>query len=252
MQVISIVNRRGGVGKTATAHALGAGLAHRGHRVLFVDLDSQGNLTFDLGVTLGTMLGSMDLLTRREVPADLIRHAGDNMDLIPAETGLALADVTLTQTGREYRLKEALKPIREQYDYVIVDTPPALGILTINALTASDSCIIPAQAEIHSIQGIQLLQDAIIAVQDYTNPQLKVSCILLTRYNGRAILSRDMREQLERIAGLTGTTLFKTPIRECIAIKEAQALQTDIFTYSPKSNAVMDYTPLVDYVEKSK
>ena len=250
MQVISIVNRRGGVGKTATAHALGAGLAHRGHRVLFVDLDSQSNLSFDLGV-IDAPAGSLEMLTGETSAGELIRQAGDNMDVIPATPELSLADTKLTRTGREYKLREALEPIRRNYDFIIIDTPPALGILTVNALTASDSCIIPAQAEIHSLQGINLLQEAIQAVQDYTNPKLKVTGILLTRYNGRAILSKDMRANLEGIAQQIGTRLFDTPIRECIAIKEAQAMQTDIFKYSPRSNAVADYTPLLDIVEGS-
>ena len=249
MQIISIVNRRGGVGKTATAHALGAGLAHRGHRVLFVDLDSQSNLSFDLGV-INAPAGSFEMMTGEKAPADLIRQAGDNMDIIPATPELSLADTKLTQTGREYKLRDALEPIRGNYDYVIIDTPPALGILTVNALTASDKCIIPAQAEIHSLQGIKLLQEAIEAVQRYTNPRLEIAGILLTRYNKRAIISKDMRANLEGIAGQIGTILFSTPIRECTAIKEAQAMQTDIFTYSPRSNAVLDYTPLIDAIER--
>ena len=152
----------------------------------------------------------------------------------------------LQDTGKEYRLKEAIAPVKRKYDYIIIDTPPALGIITTNALTASDTVIIPAQAEIHSIQGIALLSEAITAIKKYTNPALKIAGIVITRYNGRAILSKDMKENLHRTAELLKTKVFSTPIRECIAVKEAQALRQDIFTYAPRSNATKDYNAVID------
>lgn len=248
MEVIAIVNRRGGVGKTATAHAVGAGLSLRGYKTLFVDLDSQCNLTFDVGAKTAP-LTSMEVLSGTATAREAIQHAQGG-DIIPASPSLAVADTTLKETGREYRLKEALEPIAGEYDYCIVDTPPALGVLTVNALTASNSAIIPAQAEIHSIQGIGLLYDAIRAVQKYTNPALTIKGILITRYNGRAILSRDMKSNLEATAKELGTKVFDTPIRECTAIKEAQATQSDIYSYAPKSNATKDYTALLDEIER--
>ena len=248
MEVIAIVNRRGGVGKTATAHAVGAGLSLRGYKTLFVDLDSQCNLTFDVGAKTAP-LTSMEVLSGTATAREAIQHAQGG-DIIPASPSLAVADTTLKETGREYRLKEALEPIAGEYDYCIVDTPPALGVLTVNALTASNSAIIPAQAEIHSIQGIGLLYDAIRAVQKYTNPALTIKGILITRYNGRSILSRDMKSNLEATAKELGTKVFDTPIRECTAIKEAQATQSDIYSYAPKSNATKDYTALLDEIER--
>lgn len=243
-EVIAIVNRRGGVGKTATAHAVGAGLAHRGYKILFVDLDSQCNLTYDLGATPAP-LTSLEVLSGTATAAEAIQHAAGG-DIIPASPSLAVADTTIEGTGKEYRLKEALEPLAGKYDYIIIDTPPALGVLTVNALTASDSAIIPAQAEVHSLQGIGLLYEAIRAVQKYTNPALTIKGILLTRYNGRAILSRDMRENLEAAAADLGTKVYATPIRECTAIKEAQATQSDIYSYAPRSNAAADYTALIE------
>lgn len=244
MQTIAIVNRRGGVGKTATAHALGAGLKQRGFRVLFVDLDSQTNLTFDTGAT-GSRYTSFDLLQGRIDAQEAITRTAQG-DTIPASANLAAADLIITETGKEYRLKEALQEIAGKYDFCIIDTPPALGILTTNALTAADGAIIPAQAEIHSLQGIGLLHETINAVKKYCNPGLTVYGILLTRYNARAIISRDMRENLEALASSIGTKLYSTPIRECGAIKEAQARQQDIFSYAPRSNAAKDYSALVD------
>lgn len=246
IETIAIVNRRGGVGKTATAHAIGAGLTLRGYKTLFVDLDSQCNLTFDVGGKTAP-LTSMEVLSGTATAQEAIQHTQGG-DIIPASPSLAVADTTIDGTGKEYRLKEALEPIAGDYDYIIIDTPPALGVLTVNALTACNSAIIPAQAEVHSIQGIGLLYEAIRAVKKYTNPDLVVKGILVTRYNGRAILSRDMKENLEATALQLGTKVFSTPIRECTAIKEAQATQSDIYSYAPRSNATADYTELINNI----
>ena len=250
IETIAIVNRRGGVGKTATAHALGTGLALRGYKTLFVDLDSQCNLSFDVGAKPAP-LTSMEVLSGTATAEEAIQHTYSG-DIIPASPSLAVADTTIDGTGKEYRLKEALEPVQGLYDYIIIDTPPALGVLTVNALTACTSAIIPAQAEVHSIHGIGLLYEAIRAVKKYTNPALTIKGILITRYNGRAVLSRDMRSNLEETAKELGTKVFSTPIRECTAIKEAQATQTDIYGYAPKSNATADYTALLDEIEKER
>jgi len=249
-EIISIVNRKGGVGKTATAHAVGAGFTRRGYKTLFIDLDSQCNLTFDVGAKLSP-LTALEVLTGTATAEEAIQHT-DQGDIITGSPSLAGADTIITGTGREYRLTEALKPLTRKYDYVIVDTPPALGILTINALTASHSVIVPVQADIHSLQGIGLLNDIIEPVKTYTNKRLKVRGILITRYNGRSILSRDMKENLEGVARSLHTKVFNTPIRECVAIKEAQAKQRDIYTYAPRSNAVADYNALLDELEKER
>lgn len=243
-EIIAVVNRRGGVGKTATAHALGAGLILKGNKVLFVDLDSQSNLSYDLGVTKPD-ISAMDVLTGEATVEQAILHTPQG-DLIPASEDLATADTAITGTGKEYRLQEALQPLKEMYDYIIIDTPPALGTLTVNALTACAGAIIPAQAEIHSLQGIGLLNDAIEAVKKYCNRDLYIKGIVITRYNGRAVLSKDMRDNLEAIAAQLHTKVFKEPIRECISIKEAQAAQQSIFEYAPRSNAARDYMALID------
>lgn len=245
-ETIAIINRRGGVGKTATAHALGAGLASKGYKVLFIDLDSQCNLTFDTGAKIGP-LTSMEVLTGTATAQEAIQHV-QGYDIIAGSPSLAGADTSVDGTGKEYRLREALEPVAGMYDYAIIDTPPALGVLTINALTASDSAIIPAQAEIHSLQGIGLLNEAIEAVKKYTNPGLSIRGILLTRYNGRAILSKDMRANLEAVAEELGTKVYPTPIRECISVKEAQALQQSVIQYAPRSNATADYMELINEV----
>lgn len=244
MKVIITANRRGGAGKTATAHAIGAGLAHRGYKILFIDMDSQADLTYDLAAD-PSRYSSMDLLTG-DVPTEKTIQKKDTWDLIPASRALDAADIAITGKGKEYRLRDALKPISNRYDFCIIDTPPALNIITINALTAATGVVITAQPEIHSIQGAGLLYDTLRQVQKISNKDLRIYGILLTRYSGRAVLSKDMKSNTEAVAAQLGTKMYSTPIRECIAIKEAQARQQDIFTYSPRSNGSKDYTALIE------
>ena len=187
----------------------------------------------------------MDILTGSAAADQTIIQTPQG-DIIPASPALAGADIVITETGKEFRLKEALAPLSGKYDFAIIDTPPALGTITTNALTAACAAIIPAQAEIHSLQGIGLLNETLTAVKKYTNPALIVDGILLTRYNGRAVISKDMRDNLEAAAAALQTRLYKTPIRECVSIKEAQARQQDIFSYAPRSNAAKDYAAFID------
>lgn len=245
METISITNQKGGTGKSTTALALGAALQKKGHRVLFIDLDAQGNLTYALGATGLNTLNAMELLEGRA-------QAGKIQGNIIASTPeLAAAEKVLNKTGKEYKLKEALQSIKPLYDYIIIDTPPSMGILTINALTASDSVIIPAQADIFSLQGITQIKETIDAVREYCNKALKVKGIVLTRFNGRAIISKDLADVLKAEADKLGTKLFNTKIRECTALKEAQASQQDIFTYAPASNGASDYMQLTKEVLKA-
>lgn len=145
-------------------------------------------------------------------------------------------------------LREALEGLESAYDVIIVDTPPALGILTINALTACGGCIVPAQPDMYSLQGIQQLYGTLQTVRKYCNPSLKVMGILLTRYNGRAVISREIAEMLEETASKMETRLYRSRIRECTALKEAQAVKESIFSYAPRSNASADYKALIDEI----
>ena len=245
-KTVAIANRKGGVGKTATAHALGAGLLRRGRRVLFIDLDSQCNLTDALGVDVKTVeASSLDVLEGSSEASEAIIQT-EGGDLLPATPQLATADKVIDGVGKEYRLRDALQPIARRYDFIIIDTPPALGVLTINALTASNKVIIPAQADLYSLTGIEQLYGTIGAVQHFTNKKLKIDGILVTRYVGRSIISKDMRSNLEDVAKIIETKVYKTSIRECIAVKEAQATHKDIFSYSLKSNASKDYEAFIE------
>ena len=246
MNTIAIINQKGGVAKTTTAQAIGAGLALKGYRVLFVDLDAQGNLSYAMGATRGDY-NALDALQGR-APAQKAVQSTAQGDIIPSAPGLAGADALLTATGKEYRLVEALAPLQGLYDYCILDTPPALGVLTVNALAACNGVIIPAQADIYSLHGIAQLYDTLQTVKKYCNPALEVLGIVLTRHNGRAILSREVAEKIEQTAAQLDTRLYKSTIRECIALREAQAVKQSIFEYSPRSNAAEDYGALVNEI----
>lgn len=252
-KIITLINQKGGVGKTTTALAIGAGLKRRGRKVLFVDLDAQGNLSYSLGANTDK-LNAYDLLVGG-TPAQGITQRTKQGDVIPSsmydgEKSLSLADVKLTGEGMHNRLRMGLQPILDQYDHIIIDTPPALGLLAVNAMTASDQLVIPIQADIYSLHGQAELFDTIQMVRKYANPSLEILGILLVRFNPRAILSRDVAEESKKIAEMMETRLFKTYIRECIAIKEAQYLQKSIFEYAPKSNASKDYGNLLKELTK--
>lgn len=239
MKVIAVANRKGGVGKTTTAHTIAAGLSMYGLRVLAIDLDSQRNLTGIMRASgqNGSIFG---VLTRDTALEAVIEHTHDG-DIAPASKALSGADVVLSETGKEYRLREALEPVKARYDYVIIDCPLALGILTVNALTAADSVLIPVQADVFSIQGVQDLYETAEAVQKYCNRDLKIEGILLTRYNGRTIISREIRTLMGELARQMDTRLFETTIREASAVKEAQLQRTSIFEYAPSGGVTGDY-----------
>lgn len=242
-RVYAVINQKGGVGKSSTAATLAAGLSLKGYKTLSIDLDAQGNLTYTAGAKTNgaTALG---VLTGEVKAEDAIQHTPSG-DIIAANKALAGADAFISDTGKEYRLKEALESLQAAYDYIIIDTPPALGILTINALTACNSVIIPAQADIYSLQGIEQLAETMKPVKKYCNPALQIEGILLTRYSPRSVLSREVAELAEQLAAKLGTKLFKTTIREAIAVKEAQISQQTLYSYAPKSKVTEDYTSFI-------
>ena len=243
-KIISIINQKGGVGKSTTAEALLSGLTLKGYKTLAVDLDAQGNLTYAVGANSqgATTLG---VLTREVDAGDAVQHTPSG-DIIPGNKALAGADAFITDTGKEYRLKEALEGRAGEYDYILIDTPPALSILTINALTASNSVIIPAQADIYSLQGIEQLAETIQPVKRYCNPTLEIAGILLTRYNKRSILGQEVAGLARQIAQRLNTKLFDTTIREAIAIKEAQISQKSIYKYAPNAQVTKDYEAFIE------
>lgn len=243
---IAVINQKGGVGKSTTAQAIGAGLILKGYSVLFVDLDAQGNLSYSLGAdTKG--YNAMGVLERPETAQEEIQHTPSG-DIIASSPKLAGADKLLEDTGKEYRLKEALESLQGLYDYIVIDTPPALGILTINALTSCTGAIIPAQADPYSLQGIAQLHGTIETVRKYCNPSLSIMGIVITRYNARSTIRREVAELMEQTAEQLHTKLYATKIRECVSLVEAQAMKKPIYSYAPRSNATADYKALVNEI----
>ena len=240
-EIISIINQKGGIGKTTTAQALGAGLRLKGFKVLSIDLDPQSNLSLTMGAETAKT-GAYSLLIGGKPVREVIVSTQQG-DLIPSGYLLATAELKIKQSDK---LKEAIRPIKKNYDYIIIDCPPALGILTVNALTASDSVIIPAQTDFFALQGIGNLYLSIQAVKDGTNKSLKIKGILITKYNPRTILNRDLLQQLEDFAKKAKIRIFESKIRESIIIKEAQALRRDIFSYNPRAAVTQDYKNFID------
>jgi chromosome partitioning protein len=243
-KVITVINQKGGVGKTTTAHAIGAWLqAKQNKKILFLDLDQQGNLTYATGAS-NSNYNTLEVLVAGRLLDDKVQQTKSGFNVIPSTPSLANVDAVLSQTGKEYRLKEALKDLNS-YDFVVIDTPPSLNIITINALTASDYAVIPAQADIFSLQGITQLGQTIDAVKRYTNKDLKVLGIVLTKHNTRSILSRDLQKVITDTAIQLHTKVYTQYIREAVAVREAQAMKQDIFSYDPKNNATQDYDALM-------
>lgn len=244
MKVLVTANRKGGSGKTSTAFAVGAGLARTGARVLFLDLDSQANLTWDIRADK-TKPGAMEILTGKAPVQSVIQHL-EQWDAISPGAALEAADILIKGLGKEYTLKRALKAVSDKYDHCIIDTGPALSMATINALTAADGVLMTAQPERHSIEGIVLLYDILKQVRSRSNTDLEIYGIVITRYKSRGCLHRDMVSNIEAVAGMIGTKIYKTPIRECLAIQESEEQRTEIYKYSPRSNGARDYKALLE------
>lgn len=239
MKVISINNRKGGVGKTATAQALGAGLMAQGYSVLFIDLDAQMNLSTALRAnTKG--LNILGVLLKQCSIYDAIQIT-KNGHIVPATAELSGIDLILKSVGKEYRLKEALQGLEKRYDFIIIDTAPSLDVLTTNALTASNETIIPIQADLFSLQGVQQLAEIVESIQQYTNKNLTIKGILLTRYKPREIASRNVLSKAEEMAEELHTKVFNTKIRESLSVKEAQIFRESIYEYDSDSNGARDY-----------
>lgn len=249
MKVIATINQKGGACKTTTALALVSGLKAKGYKVLAVDLDPQCNFSYSLGLEREG-LTIFEVLKGTPIK-EAIREV-NGLSIVPSSNALATADLEFTKLGKEHKLKKALESVSSEFDYCIIDNPPQLSILTINSLTASDGVIIPTQADVYNLRGIADLKETIEAVKEYTNPQLKVLGLLVTRYNGRRTFTKAIASVLEQVATALDTKVYKTSIREGIAIQEAEYNRVDLLTYDDKSKAIQDYKDFINEFLEAK
>lgn len=239
-KTLAVINHKGGVAKTTTVINLGKALAILGKRVLLVDMDSQGNLSQIMGVDEPVKQVVHSLLNSQPLPTVSIE---DRLDLAPSDLELAYADLELVQMMGGYnQLKKALFPLRNLYDYILIDCPPALNIFTNSALVAANSCLITLQPEASAIKGLNNLFERISQVQEQINYDLKVGGILFTLVDKRLKIHQDMMAEISE--QLRQFRLFKTYIRMNVTIKESQLAQQDIFEYDKSSNGAKDYMKL--------
>ena len=238
MQVISVINKKGGVAKTTTALALAAGLSKLGQDVLAIDCDAQANFSKASGGA-DDVVGTFDILTGKEDINDAIQEL-PAYDLIGADKRLTGIDTVLTKPGREYRLKKALLSLKKHYDFCVIDNPPALNVAVANALAASSTVIICTTAEAFSVDGIMEISAVLDDIREFINPELKVDGILITLFNPRTIIGQHQKGQLQRIAEVMNTRVYNTTIRRCNTISVSQSERKSVFEY-PKSNASIDY-----------
>ncbi|GAX08021.1 chromosome partitioning protein ParA [Secundilactobacillus silagincola] len=246
--IIALANQKGGVGKTTTSVNLGAGLANLGNRVLLVDIDAQGNATSGVGIAKSSISKDIyDVLVNEEPITDVILHTSHkNLDIVPATIQLSGAEIELTsQIARETRLLDAVKTIQDQYDFILVDCPPSLGLLTINAFTASNSILIPVQSEYYALEGLSQLLNTIQLVRKHFNPNLKIEGVLLTMYDARTNLGHQVNEEVKKYFK---DNVYETIIPRNVRLSEAPSHGLPIMDYDPKSTGAKVYSQLAKEV----
>ena len=249
--VVALANQKGGVGKSTTAINLAASLALQEHRVLLIDLDPQGNASSGLGIERGGIeISVYDVLLKESSLEDAIEPTSvRNLFVVPATIDLAGAEIELVSVlSRETRLKHAISGTGADYEYVFIDCPPSLGLLTVNALTAADEIVIPIQCEYYALEGLSQLLRNIQLVTSNLNPKLKVGGVVLTMYDGRTKLSKDVAEQVREYFG---DTAFKTVIPRSVRLSEAPSYGEPIEAFDPMSRGAIAYRQLGrEFVER--
>ena len=250
-KVIAMTNQKGGVGKTTTSVNLSACLADAGKKVLLVDLDPQGNASSGLGIEKDDLeLCVHDVLIDGEPIADIVQPTMlENLFVAPATIQLAGAEVELVSVvSRETMLKKALASVRDTYDFIVIDCPPSLGLLTLNAFTAADSVLIPIQSEFYALEGVSQLVKTITIVQQTSNKDLEIEGVLLTMFDGRTNLSIQVADEVKKFFG---NKVYKTIIPRNVRLSEAPSYGEPIIVYDPKSKGADVYTKLAKEVIKA-
>lgn len=242
--VIAITNQKGGVGKTTLACSLLSGLHQRGQRVLGVDLDPQGSLGFCLGLDIENCATVYDVMKGSRKIRDVITHS-ECGDILPSNILLSAAELEFNRPGREFLLKNQLAELQDEYDYIIIDTPPALNVLTINAYVAADHLVIPMAPEILSLLGIAQIRETIDTVRRCYNSRLHILGVVLNKYNQRFTLNREVLEMAEQIAAQLDTRVFQSKVRAGVAVAEAPAHGESVLDYAPSSKPSSDLQALI-------
>lgn len=246
--VIALANQKGGVGKTTTSVNLGACLAEMHQKVLLIDLDPQGNATSGTGIEKPTIEEDIyDVLVNdAELKNVILESAHPGLDIAPTTIQLSGAEMELTSMmARETRLNDAIKTVSDQYDYILIDCPPSLGLLTINAFTASDSILIPVQSEYYALEGLSQLLNTIKLVQKHFNPDLKIEGVLLTMYDERTNLGQQVKEEVQKFFG---DKVYETIIPRNVRLAEAPSHGLPIIDYDPRSKGSLVYVELAKEV----
>ncbi|MDT7019445.1 AAA family ATPase [Levilactobacillus namurensis] len=246
--IIALANQKGGVGKTTTGVNLGAALASMGKQILLVDTDAQGNATSGVGIQKASIEREIYDVLVNEIPIqDAILHTEHpGLDIVPATIQLLGAEIELTpMMARETRLKAALDEVRDQYDYILIDCPPSLGLLTINAFTAADSILIPVQSEYYALEGLTQLLNTVKLVQKHFNRDLKIEGVLLTLYDARTNLGKQVNEEVKKYFR---NKVYATIIPRNVQLAEAPSHGMPIIDYAPKSKGAVVYTELAKEV----
>jgi len=240
--ILTISNHKGGVGKTTSAINIGAAFSSLGYRVLLIDLDPQANLSQSLGINQKAEAPTIYEAMRGLAPLKPI-PVKDGLEVVPSSIDLAGAEIELAgEIAREYILKNLLAEVEASYDYIIIDSPPSLGLLTVNALTACKAVYIPLQAQYLALQGVAKLLEIIAKIKRGLNKDLVLGGVFLTQYDSRKVLNRNVLEAV--LDHFKSGEVLETKVRDNVALAEAPAAQKDIFSYSPKSYGAEDYLAL--------